>query len=162
MKIWPHGSNVNFQVSSREMTFTDIQSLFETYFSQSSLLVGMIDPDKQKIGSYGLLSDWNLEEEQLRLSLDDGESVTLPLHHLTISHEAIFDVLDEKEDPLQLKVLYLSLYDSASEQENIYFFISEQQIAHPLAYGAQFWEQVKEIGRDMDLSGCTVPRFLER
>lgn len=156
MKIWPHGSNINFQVSAREMTFTDFERVMHPFLESESVIWGRMKPDKEEIWIYGPATniEFNTVEHQLHTQI--GEPLTLDLSELMISHEAIFDVIDDEKGKVTCSVLYLTIEENT--EEAVYFFVDKNQVTHPLACVVEFWPHVEEIGREMDLSGC--PSFL--
>jgi len=166
MKVFTHGSMVNFQASAREMFAEDLQRLFQERLREhSSILFGTIDLDQEVLNIYGTLIQAEISEDENRcvftFSLSDGNEekfVEQPFEELLISHEARFDILDEEKKQVEYSVLYVSFLSEETGEETTYFFADESGISHPLACVAQFWEQVHEVGRDTDfnVSGCAA------
>lgn len=156
MKVFSHGSNVNFQTSTREMFFPDLESLLQDKIrSAQRLILGTINPHKEQLFVYGQLNQVTLTESTNILQTEDEELILDPDQFL-LSQEAIFTITDETKGQIDVEVLYLT-YDKSGE-ESIYFLFDEEMVTHPMSCVVQFYEQVKEIGRDVDfsLSGCTA------
>ncbi|MCH5583614.1 hypothetical protein MK805_01335 [Shimazuella sp. AN120528] len=156
MKVFSHGSNVNFQISAREMFFTDLESLLKRKKEQSGRFVmGLLKPDKEQLVVYGLLTRYNLNDTEHTFELED-ETIKWPQDQFLLSQEAVFTIEDERQGQVDYDILYLTYEDS--EGESVLFFIDENNVTHPLACVVQFYEQVKEVGRDVDfsLTGCSA------
>jgi hypothetical protein len=75
---------------------------------------------------------------------------------LLLSQEACFDILDDQKGRLRYRVIYLTFIEHEGG-ETTYFIADGQGVSNPLACVAEFWQQVYEVGRDVDfnLSGCS-------
>ncbi len=165
MKVFAHGCNINFQKSVREMFVRDLQRLFDKAFAEHEhLLFGKIDLEKEKIILYGRLENIVFSEErddclftyQLKNNPDKGEE-RQKLEELYLSHEACFDIVDERRGAIPYRVLYVTFMNEDSGDETTYFVADELAVSQPLACVAEFWQQVCELGREIDFEmfGCT-------
>jgi hypothetical protein len=169
MKIFSHGSIVNFQPSAREMFPHDLEGLIYHFISDTdSVLVGTIDLEISEIRVYGRAKSVQFNEPMDRVTfayafLDkpDLQVTQHALQELVISHEAVFDILDGGEQPILYRVLYVTFAEEEGEKEVTYFFAGEHTVEEPLAYVAEFWQQVTEVGRDVDfrLTGCAANKW---
>jgi hypothetical protein len=166
MKIFSHGSIVNFQPSAREMFPHDLERLLRHFIADTdSVLVGTIDLEVSEIRVYGRTKSVQFNEPLDRVTfiyafLDkpDLHIVQHTIEELTISHEAMFDILDRGEQSIPYRVLYVTFAAEEQEKEVTYFFADEDMVQEPLAYVAEFWQQVIEVGRDVDFhrTGCAA------
>lgn len=164
MRVFTHGSMVNFQASAREMYASDLHRLLQKRIQQnSSILFGTIDLNHEELKIYGTLIQSEISEENNRCAFtfslidqDQEETVKHTYEELLISHEACFDIMDDHKGQVEYNVLYVSFLDEKTGEETTYFFADEHSVTHPLACVAQFWEQVHEVGRntDFNLTGC--------
>ncbi|MGA8943468.1 MAG: hypothetical protein WB502_12270 [Thermoactinomyces sp.] len=166
MKVFAHGCNINFQESVREMFVPDLKRLFDKAFAeQERLLFGKIYLDKEEIVVYGYLKNIVFSEEnneclftyQLKDRPGDREE-RQKLEELHLSHEACFDIVDEKQGTVPYQVLYVTFMEEDSGGETTYFVADDQRVTQPLSCVAEFWQQVCELGRDIDFEmfGCTA------
>jgi hypothetical protein len=156
VKVFSHGSNVNFQTSAREMFFSDLESLLKQKKDESKQLVmGLLKPDKEQLVVYGLLMTCNLNESIHKFMLED-EVIEFQQDHFLLSQEAAFTIEDERQGQVDYDVLYLTY--EGEDGESILFFMDENAVTHPLACAVQFYEHVKDVGRDVDfsLTGCAA------
>lgn len=156
MKVFSHGSNVNFQTSAREMFFSDLETLFEQKKEHSKKFVmGLLKPDKEQLVIYGLLTRCNLDNTIHKFELED-EVIQWQQDDFLLSQEAAFTIEDERQGKVDYEILYLTYEDE--EGESVLFFMDESAVTHPLACVVQFYEQVKDVGRDVDfsLTGCSA------
>jgi len=164
MKVFTHGSNVNFQESAREMVPADLADVLKRYLSESNaLLFGTIDLGQEELRQYGYVRAIHIDEAQFRCIFLPFESkeereITYAMDELLISHEAHFDVVDQKSGQLRYQVAYVTFEPDDVDQNNeiTYFFADAERVENPLMYIATFWEQVHEVGRDTDfaMTGC--------
>ncbi|MBA4601369.1 hypothetical protein [Thermoactinomyces mirandus] len=166
MKVFAHGCNINFQESVREMFVPDLKRLFEKALAESDqLLFGKIDLEKQEIIVYGRLKEIVFSEGkndfvftyQLQ-NCPENKEERQKLEELYLSHEACFDIVDEKRGTIPYRVLYVTFMNENSGDETTYFVADERGGSQPLACVAEFWQQVYELGRDIDFEmfGCTA------
>jgi hypothetical protein len=156
VKVFSHGCNVNFQTSAREMFFSDLETLLQRKKDQSQQLVmGILKPDKEQLAVYGLLIRCNLNDVIHKFELEN-EMIEWNQDHFLLSQEAAFTIEDDRKGQVGYDVLYLTYEDR--EGESVLFFIDEDAVTHPLACVVQFYEQVKDVGRDVDfsLTGCSA------
>jgi hypothetical protein len=166
MKIFSHGSIVNFQSSAREMFPHDLERLIYHFISDTdSVLVGTIDLEIGEIRVYGRAKSVQFNEPldcvtfaYTFLDKPDLQVVQHAMKELMISHEAMFAILDKGKQPILYRVLYVTFAEEEGEKEVTYFFADEHMVQEPLAHVAEFWQQVTEVGRDVDfrLSGCAA------
>lgn len=155
VKVFSHGSNVNFQTSAREMFFSDLETLFEQKKEHSKQFVmGLLKPDKEQLLIYGLLTRCNLDDSIHKFELED-EVIQWQPDDFLLSQEAAFTIEDERQGKVDYEILYLTYEE---EGESVLFFMDESAVTHPLACVVQFYEQVKDVGRDVDfsLTGCSA------
>jgi hypothetical protein len=160
MKVFSHGSNVNFQTSTREMFFSDLEVLIQQKKEKSKQLVmGMLKPEQEQLAVYGVLSKIALQEDIHRFEIEEEDPVELDQEKFLISQETIFTIEDEREGKIDYQILYLTYEED--EGELVLFFIDESTVTHPLACVVQFYPHVKEVGRDVDFSliGCTANQW---
>ncbi|WP_028778713.1 hypothetical protein [Shimazuella kribbensis] len=156
MKVFAHGSNVNFQTSTREMFFTDLEALIQHQKDKSDqFIMGHLKHAKEQLAVYGLLLKSSLNDS-IHIFETEEETIEWKQEQFYISQEAVFTIEDEREGKKDFTVIYLTYEDD--EGESVLFFMDETAVTHPLACVVQFYEQVKEIGRDVDFSliGCTA------
>lgn len=168
--IYTHGSNVNFQRSACEMTLSDLDQLLNEYLKNSEkLLLGTISLDTQEIHQFGYVQSVHMDSKKsqfvcsfIPMSSSEVQELTHPIDHLLISHEAHFDIIDEQQNTLRYQVAYVTF--EQSENELTYFFADAATVENPLAYVAAFWEQVTDVGRDVDFSmvGCSAHDFAKK
>lgn len=159
MKVFTHGSNVNFQLSAREMYPADLEKVLSRYLHQAhKLLLGTIDLDRQELHQYGYVRTIQVDDQQFRCTFMPFEStelseVSYAIEDLQISHEGHFDVLDQQGEPFHYQVAYVTFEDQGEEKT---YFFADVDVENSLMYIATFWEQVHEVGRDTDFSmtGC--------
>lgn len=159
MRVFSHGSNVNFQSSSREMFFPDLEKLLNHKLQTAKQLIfGIINPNEEQIMVLGSLAQITLTEDRHSFEMKE-EKVELDHEQFFLSQEAIFTIQDEQRGQLDVDVLYLTYNQGTGEQ--IYFFIDEETTTYPLSCVVQFYPQVKDVGRDVDfsLSGCTASQW---
>ncbi|SEM72198.1 hypothetical protein [Lihuaxuella thermophila] len=166
MKVFSHGCVVNFQESTREMFSSDLDRLINNLIRQTDqMLFGTVDLDKQEVRLFGHVQAIRLDEESDRCEMSftlleetGAETVVHSIEDLLISHEALFDILDDVKGQVSYRVVYLTFADGEGGGEITYFFADANAVTHPLACVAEFWQQVSEVGRDVDfnLSGCTA------
>lgn len=164
MKVFAHGSNVNFQESAREMVPADLADVLKRYLKESkALLLGTIDLTQAELRQYGYVQSIQMDEEQfhcrfLPFESQEEKEITYAMDELLISHEAHFDVVDPKSGKLRYQVAYVTFESDDADQNNemTYFFADAERVENPLMYIATFWEQVHEVGRDTDfaMTGC--------
>lgn len=164
MRVFTHGSNVNFQTSAREMYASDLHRLLQRRLQEStSLLLGTLDLNRQELKIYGTLVQAEISEEKNQCSFtfslmnQEGEqTIEHSYEELLISHEARFDIIDDQKGNVEYGVLYISFLNEQTGEETTYFFADEKEVSNPLACVVQFWEKVHEVGRDIDfnLTGC--------
>lgn len=165
MKIFTHGSMVDFQPSAREMFLPDLENLMlQMIREHDSILFGTIDLTKEEITLFGHIKDVKIDKEEGNfaiqfLSVEDHESdwIAYASEDLMISHEAIFTILDENDKEVKYRVLYVTFLEENGE-ETTYYMAPEQKVTHPLACVVEFWKKVRDVGRDIDFteSGCTA------
>ncbi|MBA4492933.1 hypothetical protein ACFO25_08410 [Paenactinomyces guangxiensis] len=166
MNAFSHGCVVNFQESVREMFASDLDRLINDLLKQSdAVLLGTIDLEKEELHLYGHARTIQFDEQTNRCEIvfttmeeQPGETIRYSLEDLVISHEALFDIVDEGKGQVSYRVLYVTFANPESGQETTYFLADENAVSHPLACVAEFWQQVSEVGRDVDfnLSGCSA------
>lgn len=154
------------------MSPVDLEQLLQEYVAQTEqLLIGTIHLSKQELHQFGTVqtirlnqTDGNFSCSFLPLQSSTVQQITHPLDSLLISHEAHFDVIDEQEETIRYKIAYVTFRDDKDSDEITYFFADGMKVAKPLAYVAAFWEQVSEVGRDVDfsLTGCTAHDFAKK
>jgi hypothetical protein len=160
MKVFSHGSNVNFQTSTREMFFPDLERLLQDKIQSADLFVlGMIHPTNEQLEVYGRLTKVSFTDS-VNFFVIEGEEekpILLDADQLLISQEAIFTIEDEKKGQVDVEVFYLT-YKQDDYTEVVYFAIDESSVTHPMACVVQLFEQVKDVGQDVDfsLTGCTA------
>lgn len=166
MKVFTHGSTFNFQESAREMFLTDLEQLIANYQEGNNrMLFGTIDIHKEEVHVFGVMKRINFKIEEnicdLQFVLMDGEERTKShfFDSLLISHDAMFDVLDDFEEKVRYQVIYITFEDG--DQEVCYFLAKEGIVSDPLSCVVEFWQQVWEVGRDVDfkVSGCRTKVF---
>ncbi|SHE79000.1 hypothetical protein SAMN05444392_103156 [Seinonella peptonophila] len=163
MRVFTHGSNVNFQESAREMLLPDLARYIHSFsFDAQANLFGTISLEREEIRVYGHAVAMDIDEqaEQFRFVYqlpETGEKqvLTYLLDHFQISHEAVFDVI-ENEQSVRYQAVYFTF--EHSEEEETYFLAATQPVSEPLAYVAEFWRVTEAIGRDIDfaISGCSA------
>jgi hypothetical protein len=166
MRVFSHGQNVNFQKSTKEMFAADLNKIILRFMeSTESLLFGSIDVANEALYLFGRLQKIEIDESADLFSvsfqqMEDGvvDHLERSFADLEISHEAIFDVIDEKKGRVQSRVIYVTFWDEEKKDEVTYFFIDEHQVSNPLECVVSFWEQVSDVGRDVDfnLTGCAA------
>lgn len=164
MKTFSHGSNVNFHESTQEMTPDRLERIFHRWLEETNgLTMGTIHLEKEELRQYGRAIAVSLDGEQITITfipIDETEQQTIhhSLEDLAISHEAVFNIVDEAKGEVRCRVLYLTF--DAIDDELTYYFVDETA-SEPLACVAEFWQQVSEVGRDVDftLSGCSANQF---
>jgi hypothetical protein len=156
MEVFAHGSNVNFQTSTREMFFTDLEKLIHYQKGQSKrFIMGHLKPAKEQLAVYGPLLKSSLNDS-IHIFETEEETIEWKQEQFFISQEAVFTIEDEREGKTNFTVLYLTYEEE--DGESVLFFMDETAVTHPLACVVQFYDQVKEVGRDVDFSliGCTA------
>ena len=166
MKVFAHGCNINFQESVREMVISDWKRLLDKMLDQQDkTLFGKIDLEAKEVRVYGRLESFDYDEEGNRCTfsfqwMDEPkqEEENQKLEDVYLSHEASFDIVDEQAGPVHYRVLYITFMDEETGDETTYFFADEESVSEPLACVAEFWQQVWELGRDIDFEmfGCSV------
>lgn len=172
MRILTHATNINFHCSAKEMNFALLQALLQKRLEQNEYLsLGIIHDSQEKMQLLGTIDDIQIDEDKdefhLTVSyLDDHENThSETIYHTTeefqISHEAIFDIHDEKRGTISYCIIYLTFWSESGEVT--YFLANLEEVDHPLSCVVQFWEQVKDVGNDVDfeLTGCTANEFKE-
>jgi hypothetical protein len=160
MTVFSHGSNVNFQTSTREMFFPDLEELIQQKMQDSSsFVVGMLKPDKEQIAVFGQLQAVSLQTDVHTFELVEDEAIVYDQNTFLISQEAVFTIDDERAGQVEYRVLYFTY--EVDGAETVLFFMDESAVTHPLACVVQFYEQVKDVGRDVDFSlvGCTANQW---
>lgn len=155
--FFAHGSNVNFQASTREMFFPDLTALLQQKKQQSErFVVGLLRADKEQIAVYGNLDSFILNEDVHIFRIDGEDELSFERKQFLLSQEAIFTIEDERNGQIDVTVTYLT-YEEA-DGEIVVFLLDEAAVTHPLACVVQFYDQVKEVGRDVDFNviGCTA------
>lgn len=173
MKVLTHGSNVNFHCSSKEMNFELLHALLLSKKEMSDILgIGILNHEQQQLQLLGDLSDIEIDEEKeifefSIIYLDEQENRCVETRRLNtddfyMSHEAVFDIYDERKGKVAYSVIYLTFWDD-NNKEITYFLADLKQVEHPLSCVVQFWEKVREVGRDVDfeLTGCTANELKE-
>ncbi|WP_044642241.1 hypothetical protein [Risungbinella massiliensis] len=173
MRILTHGSNINFHCSSKEMDFTKLHAFLESKIDETvHLSIGILQPEKERLEVLGDLRELHInelkEEFIFQVSYLDGEDVQRSerIFHATedfiISHEAIFDIHDEKNGTVSYAIQYLTFWGENGE-EITYFLVDMLSVEHPLACVVQFWDKVKDVGRDVDftITGCAANEYQE-
>lgn len=164
MKVYTHGSHINFQQSAREIQLKDMVGILHPYLSQEAgCLFGNIMLENEEIYLFGELDEMSvdLQSEKWNISYRqaDTEQITYiqyPFERFVLSQEAVFDVI-EGEQQVSYSVLFLTFTDEFAKEKN--FFLAPQGVvSEPLAYVAEFWSVSSEVGRDMDfaISGCSA------
>jgi hypothetical protein len=165
MKAFSHGCNVNFHETVREMYAHTLERVLQDFLNEnSSVLFGTIDLEKTELRVYGTCQSASVNEKENRCSFSyvtpDGEQGTAehPFEELLISHEAMFDIIDDTFGQVTAHVLYITFDRSSAGDELTYFFARRDGVTEPLACVAEFWPLVKELGRDVDfnMTGCTA------
>ncbi|SFI99891.1 hypothetical protein [Thermoflavimicrobium dichotomicum] len=166
MRVFSHGCNINFSESTREMFAPDLNKIIQQYIKDSdSVLFGMIHLEEEALYVFGRAQQVVIDEPNNRFAVTYmqmekplTENIELPFENLEISHEAIFDVIDEQKGQVQYRVIYVSFWDEGEKKERTYFFADEHLVSNPLECVAAFWEQVTDVGRDVDfnMTGCTA------
>ncbi len=166
MRVFSHGSNVNFHQSTKEMFAPDLNRIIQSFKeSTESLLFGSIDVTNEALYVFGRLQKIEIDESADLFSvsyqqMEDGinDHIERSFADLEISHEAIFDVIDEKKGRVQNRVIYVTFWDEEKNGEITYFFADEHRVSNPLECVVTFWEQVSNVGRDVDfnLTGCAA------
>lgn len=160
MKVFTHGSNLNFQTSAREVYATDLHTLLQPYRpTDESILLGSISLEKEEIFLHGHIQSMTVQPEgdwrvHYRLvETDEERQLVLPVEQIVLTQEAKFEVI-EQENPLVYQVFYLTF--SKGEEEITYFLAPGERVVEPLAYVAEFYRHTAEVGRDIDfaISGC--------
>ncbi|TCS94942.1 hypothetical protein [Hazenella coriacea] len=169
MKVFPHGSNVNFQTSTREMFDSHLEQLLQRYMEGKQILFGTIDVNNDELRIYGTATSVRINNEnkecefQYQLNDDSHQSgqISVSFDELLISHEASFDLLDEDHGTVPYKVIYVTFENPETGEETTYFFADEKGVSQPLSCVVEFWSQVSEVGRDVnfELTGCTANEF---
>lgn len=169
MKVFTHGSSFNFQESAREMFITDLDQLIHSYQEDTKkIMLGTINLGKGEVHFFGHLQAVYFDEEngtcELHFNMMTGEErrVSYSLKALTISHDAVFEVFEEGDQKVTYQVLYVTFQKEEDETETTYFLAKEDVVKEPLAYVAEFWQQVSEVGRDVDftVAGCRTKAFI--
>jgi hypothetical protein len=158
--FFAHGSNVNFQTSTREMFFSDLTTLLQQKKEQSRrFVVGLLRAEKEQIAVYGALKSFVLNEDVHIFEIEDEDELRFDREQFLLSQEAIFTIEDERNGQIDVTVTYLT-YEEA-DGEIVVFLIDEAAVTHPLACVVQFYGQVKEVGRDVDFHviGCTANQW---
>ncbi|MBA4541715.1 MULTISPECIES: hypothetical protein [Thermoactinomyces] len=163
MKVFTHGSNINFACSAREMTGSELERLIHEYQQEyRELLFGKIDLEQSEIYVYGTLEEAVINEDgdrcRFRYRSEQGEGMEEhPFDQLLLSQEAHFDIIDEKKGRTGYRVLYVTFLEDGEDRETSYFFADANGVSQPLACVAEFWQQVIDIGRDVDftMTGCS-------
>jgi len=156
MEVFSHGSNVNFQTSTREMFFSDLEELIQQKKKHSkSFVLGILKPAKEQIAVFGQLEDALLQDATHVFEISGEDPITFAKNTFFMSQEAIFTIDDERAGQIEYDVLYLTYEDD--DEETILFIMDETAVTHSLACVVQFYEQVKDVGRDVDFSliGCS-------
>ena len=165
MKVFTHGSNLNFQTSAREVYATDLHMLLAPYQpAKQPVLVGAISLDKEEIYLYGYGKQMTVQPDDnwcvsYRLPEENSErSLVHPVEEIVLTQEAQFDVI-EKGETIRYQVFYLTFRDG--EEEITYFLAPSDTVEQPLAYVAEFYRHTADIGRDVDfaISGCHAYDF---
>lgn len=158
MKVFSHGSNVNFQISTREMLSSELERLVHNKINQNQQLVlGVLYPNKEQLEVFGHLIKCSFMDQFHSFEIEEEEDTIQPnADQFIISQEAIFTIEDERKGQVEVEVLYFT-YEQ-NDEEMVYFCIDELAATHPMACVVQFYEQVKNVGRDVDfsLTGCSV------
>lgn len=171
MKVFTHGSIVNFQESAREMFLADLEQLIVNYQEENKrMLFGTIDINKEELHVFGVMQQVHLNDKDnvcdWHFSLMDGEEKTIshPLDSLQISHDAMFDLLDDAEQQVRYQVIYLTFNEDEDGQEVSYFLAKEGIVSDPLSCVVEFWQHVWEVGKDVDftISGCRTKVFCQQ
>jgi hypothetical protein len=163
MKVFTHGSNINFQCSAREITGSELERLIHEYQKEHpALLFGKIDLNQSEIYVYGTLKQAEINEDDdrccFRYRSEQGDGMEKhSFDQLLLSQEAHFDIIDEKKGRVFYRVLYITFMEEDTGKETSYFLADADGVSQPLACVAEFWQQVVEVGRDVDftLSGCS-------
>jgi hypothetical protein len=144
----------------------DLNEIIRGYIEgKESVLFGTIDLDKEAIYVFGRAQQIDVDEQKNRFAVTYtqmekplAEKIEMPFENLEISHEALFDIIDEKQGQVQYRVIYVSFWNEDEKEEMTYFFADEYQVSHPLECVASFWEQVTNVGRDVDftMTGCSA------
>jgi hypothetical protein len=165
LKVFTHGSVLNFQESAREMFLIDFQGMLKRYQQESDkVLFGTIDLGKEEICVMGHVQEALLNEENaacyFRFNRADGDEETLlkDVHSLHLTHDAIFDIVDDEKGTVRYQALFMTFL---AEEEETYFFAAEEKVKESLAYVIDFWQRVNEVGRDANFSvvGCRAKAF---
>lgn len=169
MKVFPHGSNVNFQTSTREMFDSHLEQLLQRYIEGKKILFGTIDVNNDELRIYGYSTSVKINDETAECQFsytvyeapNQIEQITIAFDQLLISHEARFDIVEDDDHTVSYKVIYVTFEHPETSEETTYFFADEQGVSQPLACVVEFWNQVSEVGRDVDLeaTGCTANEF---
>lgn len=173
MYILTHGSNINFHCSSKEMDFVRLQNFLENKIDETAYLsIGILQPEKERLEILGDLRgiEINESEEEFTFQVsyldeDDiqrSERIFHSTEDFIISHEAIFDIHDEQRGTISYAIQYLTFWAEGGE-EVTYFLVDMLGVEHPLACVVQFWDKVKEVGRDVDfkITGCAANEYQE-
>ncbi|MBD1371019.1 hypothetical protein IC620_01420 [Hazenella sp. IB182357] len=164
MKVFPHACKINIHRSVREMTADKLQALLNRLLSEQQMtLFGSLDIDKEELRIYGYMQTADINEETDQalfefITLEDQTRMDIKesFDQLRISHEAHFDIIDEKYGALSYGVHYLTFENKQDEGETTYFLAETDGVSEPLACVAEFWPKVMELGRDTDFgTGCT-------
>lgn len=160
MKVFTHGSNLNFQTSAREVYATDLHTLLQPYQpTKRSILLGSISLEKEEIYLHGHVLQMTIQPENewcvyYRLNETEEErQLRQPVEQIVLTQEAKFDII-EQEQSHTYQVFYLTF--TKEEEEITYFLAPAEGVTEPLAYVAEFYRHTAEVGRDIDfaISGC--------
>jgi hypothetical protein len=162
MKVFTHGSNLNFQTSAREVYATDLHTLLQPYQpSEGAILFGSISLEKEVIYLHGFVQQITIHPEgewRVHYQLnekDEERQLVQPVEQIVLTQEAKFDII-EQEKPHTYQVFYLTFQENEDEEEITYFLAPDEGVTEPLAYVAEFYRHTAEVGRDIDfaVSGC--------
>jgi ADP-glucose pyrophosphorylase len=164
MKAITHASVVNFQPSAREMYSHDLDRRINEWIDQKeSIFLGTINLEKEEIRLFGRVQKVKIDEEADQFAITftpmeetNFQTIEHSFEEFFMSHEALFDLVDEQDRKTQNHVMYVTFDDPETKGEITYFFVDEHAPVEPLAIAAEFWQQVSEVGRDIDfnLTGC--------
>jgi hypothetical protein len=167
MKVFTHGSVVNFDRAAREMRPADLDRLLKRFREEHErILLGSINLTEGKIYLYGHLKSIQIDDSANRCEFvftpmegqPREERILHTVDELEISHDACFDIEDDEQGVVQVQVAYVTFAEPETANEITYFLVDPDSCSDALACVAEFWGQVHEVGRDVDfrVTGCSA------
>ncbi|PTX58281.1 hypothetical protein C8P63_11728 [Melghirimyces profundicolus] len=173
MRVFPHCNIINFQGSVREMKAPWLKRLLKEALSDDGpLLAGLLDMEQEAVYVYGQAERITVSEEEDRVEVvtrsDEGEihRISRPFSHLDRSHEVRFDIDEPSRGVIRYPVYYVTFNaeGNGSKQEATLFLAPIEPVSRPLDCVVEFWNQIRDLGRDTDFQGngcCVTPGFKE-